>query len=81
MHAAKSTAATGARDTNQSQLLTIQEVADLLQVPISWVYGHTRLRCTNRIPGIRLGKYWRFERSDVEAWINANRTKDYSRVG
>jgi excisionase family DNA binding protein len=81
IHAAKSTAATGERNANQHRLLTIQEVADLLQVPVSWVYGHTRHRSVNRIPGIRLGKYWRFERADVEAWIDANRRKDYTRVG
>src|SRR3974377_716972 len=44
MHATESTAATGERNANQHRLLTIQEVADLLQVPVSWVYGHTRHR-------------------------------------
>jgi len=81
VHAAKSLAATGGKNRDQYRLLTIHEVADLLQVPVSWVYEHTRHRCVNRIPGIRLGKYWRFERGDVEAWIDANRRKDYSRVG
>jgi excisionase family DNA binding protein len=80
-HAAKSLAATGGRNRDRYQLLTIPEVADLLQVPVSWVYEHTRHRCANRIPGIRLGKYWRFERADVEAWIDANRRKNYSRAG
>ena len=81
VHAAKSLAATGGRNRDQYRLLTIHEVADLLQVPVSWVYEHTRHRCANRIPGIRLGKYWRFERADIEAWIDANRRKNYSRAG
>ena len=80
-HAAKPAAAGGGRNAIQNRLLTIHEVADLLQVPISWVYEHTGYRSANRIPGIRLGKYWRFERADVEAWIDANRRKDYMRVG
>jgi excisionase family DNA binding protein len=41
-------------------LLTVEEVAELLKVPVSWVYEHTRKRGLDRIPGFRLGKYWRF---------------------
>ena len=62
-------------------MLTIHELADLFHVPTSWVYAHTRERCANRIPGIRLGKYWRFDKADVEAWIDANRRKSYTNVG
>jgi excisionase family DNA binding protein len=50
-------------------LLTVEEVAELLQVPVSWVYERTRRRNVNRIPGFRLGKYWRFRSEDVLAWI------------
>ena len=67
--------ATGGRD--KDHLLTVQDVADLLHVPVSWVYGRTRQRCTERIPGFRLGKYWRFNRQDVTAWLAAKRTKQY----
>jgi excisionase family DNA binding protein len=79
--AATCRAVAGGSVVDQYRLMTIQEVADLLQVPVSWVYGHTRLRSANRIPGIRLGKYWRFERADIAAWIEANRRKHHSRVG
>ena len=61
----------------EGQLLTVQEVADLLRVPVSWVYGHARKRCIDRIPGFRLGKYWRFTNEDVTAWLAAKHTKDY----
>jgi excisionase family DNA binding protein len=50
-------------------LLSVEEVAELLRVPVSWVYEHTRNRGRNRIPGFRLGKYWRFRAADVIAWI------------
>ena len=80
-NAAAYRAATGEKNIHQNRLLTIQELADLLQVPVSWVYAHTRERCTNPIPGIRLGKYWRFDKADVEAWIDANRRKGYTCVG
>jgi hypothetical protein len=49
----------------------------LLQVPVSWVYEQTRRRCPGRIPGFRLGKYWRFSSEDVTAWLTAKRTNDY----
>ena len=62
----------GTRGTN-GRLLTIQQVADLLQVPPSWVYGRTRTRSADRIPGFRLGKYWRFEKADVENWLARQR--------
>ena len=52
-----------------NRLLTVEELAELLQVPASWVYGHTRRRSMNRIPGFRLGKYWRFREADVLAWL------------
>jgi excisionase family DNA binding protein len=63
------TQSTPADQTAQS-LLTVEEVAELLHVPPSWVYERTRRRTINRVPGFRLGKYWRFRRSDVLAWID-----------
>jgi excisionase family DNA binding protein len=53
----------------QSEFLTVQQVAELLQVPASWVYGRTRKRSFERLPGYRLGKYWRFDREEVLAWV------------
>ena len=56
------------------QLLTVQEIAGLLKVPISWVYGHLRKRSTDRLPAYRLGKYWRFRSGEVLAWIARHRS-------
>jgi excisionase family DNA binding protein len=66
-------AATGGEKTENGQLLSVHDIAALLQVPVSWVYGHTRDRCPDRIPGFRLGKYWRFDEADVLAWIQRRR--------
>ena len=55
------------------RLLTIEEVAELLRVPLSWVYDRTRQRAGQRIPGFKLGKYWRFREADVLAWIERQR--------
>jgi excisionase family DNA binding protein len=54
-------------------LLSVEEVAELFRVPVSWVYEHTRNRGNNRIPGFRLGKYWRFRKTDVLEWIERQR--------
>ena len=49
-----------------TSLLTAAEVADLLGVPASWVYEQAR---RGRIPTVPLGRYRRFRRAAVEAWI------------
>ena len=60
-------------DENCVELLTVHEVAGLLKVPVSWVYGHTRKRSLDRLPGYRLGKYWRFRADEVMAWVQRQR--------
>lgn len=46
--------------------LTVQEAADLLRVPVSWLYERTR---TNSIPHVKLGKYLRFDQAELTAWV------------
>jgi excisionase family DNA binding protein len=47
--------------------MTVQEAADLLRVPVSWLYERTR---TNSVPHVKLGKYLRFDRDELTAWID-----------
>ena len=47
-------------------LLTAQDVAALLGVPPSWVYNASR---AGRIPTVRLGRYYRYRREAIEAWL------------
>ncbi len=54
-------------------LLTIEDVAELLKLPVSWVYERTRRRGIGRIPGFRLGKYWRFRATEIRAWLEQQR--------
>ena len=54
------------------QILGVAEVAKMLGVPPSSVYEWCRHRATNRgavIPHRRLGKYLKFVRSEIEAWV------------
>jgi len=47
--------------------LTVKEAANLLRVPVSWLYERTR---TNSIPHVKLGKYLRFDRDELTAWVD-----------
>ena len=48
-------------------LLDAQGAADLLNVPASWVLAEAR---AGRIPSVSLGKYRRFKRDDLIAWLD-----------
>lgn len=49
-------------------LLTADEVAEVLRVTRAWVYAETR---AGRMPHVRLGRYVRYRRSAIFAWIDA----------
>ncbi len=65
--------ATGEGKQGTGRLLTVEEVACLLHVPVSWVYGRIRKRSLERLPGYRLGKYWRFREDEIHAWVEDQR--------
>ncbi len=67
--AAAGPAAKAKERRDENNLLTVQEVAELLQVPVSWVYERVRNRSLARLPGYRLGKYWRFREAEVLTWV------------
>ncbi|HWR14774.1 MAG TPA: helix-turn-helix domain-containing protein [Terriglobales bacterium] len=45
-------------------LLNAEEVAQILRVPKSWVYSHL-----HELPAIRLGRYVRFRRREIERFL------------
>ncbi len=61
---------------NQDTLLTVKEVAEILKVPVSWVYEHTRGNCSERLPHIKVGKYLRFFDADILRYLEDMRAKD-----
>jgi len=52
-----------------TELITVEEMAARLKVPLSWVYQRTRSRGRDRLPHIKLGKYIRFEEEAVRRWL------------
>jgi excisionase family DNA binding protein len=61
--------ATGDGENDHNRFLTVHEVATMLQVPVSWVYGRLRDRSSEPLPAYRVGKYWRFREQEIVAWV------------
>ena len=53
------------------QLMTIEEVGAYLQVPIKTLYDWRHKGCGPR--GMRVGRYVRYRRADVEIWLDSCR--------
>ena len=60
-------------DPADDTLLTPQDAARFLKVSVSWVYEHVRPEAEDRLPVVKLGKYLRFDRRDLRAYIDAKR--------
>ncbi|WP_454858432.1 helix-turn-helix domain-containing protein [Promicromonospora soli] len=55
-------------------LLTPQEVADLLRIPVRSLYVQ-RSAGRPTPPGVKIGRHLRYRLSDVEAWIEDQFTR------
>jgi excisionase family DNA binding protein len=56
-------------------LLTVHDAARFLKVSVTWVYEHVRPDAGDRLPVMKLGKYLRFDRRDLQAYIDAKRAE------
>jgi excisionase family DNA binding protein len=50
-------------------LLSAEQLAEHLGVPVGWLYQRTRLKDSGRIPHAKVGKYVRFDLGEVLAWL------------
>jgi excisionase family DNA binding protein len=55
------------------RLLNAAEVAELFAVPESWVREHTR---NGSLPRIQLGRYIRYRREAIVAWLESQEGAD-----
>ena len=53
-------------------LMTIKQVAEYLQLGPTTIYNYAQKR---KIPGIKVGRNWRFRREDIESWLEDNRRR------
>jgi excisionase family DNA binding protein len=51
-------------------LMNVSQVAHYLGVPTSFVYARTRRNARERIPHVKLGKYVRFDPTQLSRWIS-----------
>jgi hypothetical protein len=60
-----------------TDILTPQQLAERLQVPLSWIYEKSRVRGKhgNPLPVLRCGRFLRFSWLDVCAWLRAGSTR------
>src|SRR5512134_674746 len=56
----------------EEAFLTTEEVLEYLQVNLRTVY---RLIKAGRIPAVRVGRQWRFRKSDIDAWLESQRPR------
>lgn len=48
------------------RLMSVEDVAEFLQVRQSWVYGKV---ASGELPHVRVGRYLRFRRQEVLEWL------------
>jgi excisionase family DNA binding protein len=56
----------GPEDGHLNGLLTAHEVSQMLRIPLSTVY---HLTSVGKLQAVRIGKHWRYHRSDVEKFL------------
>ena len=57
--------------TDEVQVMTIDEVAEYLRIPRSSLY---KLAQGGKIPCQKVGRHWRFRREALEKWLEAGST-------
>jgi len=58
-------------EASPSAFLTTEEVLSCLKVNPRTIY---RLIKSGELPAVRIGRQWRFRRSDLDTWIDRQRT-------
>ncbi len=51
------------------RLITPKQLAEYLNVSLCWIYGHTWAGAEQQLSHVKVGKYLRFRRSQVDAWL------------
>lgn len=68
------------RSNDELELLTPEEVAELLKVPLSWVYSRTRAE-KDPLPHRKVGHYTRLYESEVRQWLDRPRPSTKRKKG
>jgi len=56
---------------DDNEMMNIEEVAKYLKMSERAIYDWVK---SNKIPAFKLGNTWRFKKSEIEGWMESNRT-------
>ena len=56
--------------SQETEILTVQELHLYLKIPKPTLYA---LAQNGRLPALKIGKHWRFRRSEVDHWLTSHR--------
>ncbi len=54
----------------EGEILTVEELHTYLKIPKPTLYA---LAQGGRIPAAKVGRHWRFRKTDVDEWLNAQK--------
>lgn len=54
---------------SENNLMDVKQVAAYLQINEATAYNWAQ---KGKIPGIKVGRIWRFRREDIEVWLDQN---------
>ena len=57
-------------------LMSVKDLAEYLQVDMSTIYIWSQ---RGQIPAMKVGKMWRYRRSEIEEWLNQRRSQPFER--
>jgi len=60
---------------NIDEIMSIKDVSEYLRIPISTVY---KLAQSGQIPGVKVGKHWRFVKKDLDQLFEKKAAKKSS---
>ena len=62
----------GELNSDKQRFLSPDELAQLLGVPVSWIYARTMYKGPGCIPRYKLGRYVRFKWEEVQGWLESH---------
>lgn len=54
----------------ENQIMTAREIAEYLRLDVATIY---RLAQEGEIPGVKVGRSWRFKRELIDVWLQEGR--------
>ena len=54
----------------EHDILTLEELHRYLKIPKPTIYA---LAQNGRLPAVKIGKHWRFRKTDIDEWLNAQK--------